>query len=56
MLVSQEPVSPEERQLGKRVNFSIAYGAGARKLAADVAIFAGDVGFTDKDGKMMLDK
>jgi DNA polymerase-1 len=35
---SQEPLTAEERQLGKKVNFSIVYGAGARQLAAELGI------------------
>lgn len=34
----QEPLTAEERQLGKKVNFSIVYGAGARQLAAELGI------------------
>lgn len=55
LLGDQDTITPEERQLGKRVNFSIAYGAGARKVAAEVTTSAGDIGFTEKDGAKRLD-
>ncbi len=45
----QDPVSAEERQLGKRVNFSIVYGAGTRQVAADL-------GMTQKQAQQFLDK
>jgi hypothetical protein len=34
----QEPVDREERQMGKRVNFSIVYGAGSSKIGKDAGL------------------
>jgi DNA polymerase I-like protein with 3'-5' exonuclease and polymerase domains len=45
----QDPLTAEERQLGKRVNFSIVYGAGARQLAAGL-------GMTQKQAQAFMDK
>lgn len=45
----QEPITAEERQLGKKVNFSIVYGAGARQLAAEL-------GITQKEAKQFMDR
>ncbi|KAF6260996.1 hypothetical protein COO60DRAFT_1459402 [Scenedesmus sp. NREL 46B-D3] len=33
-----EPVDKEERQMGKRVNFSIVYGAGSSKIGKDAGV------------------
>lgn len=45
----QDALTSEERQLGKRVNFSIVYGAGTRQLAADL-------GMAPKEAQTFLDK
>lgn len=45
----QDPLSAEERQLGKRVNFSIVYGAGARQLATGL-------GMTQKQAHAFMDR
>jgi DNA polymerase I-like protein with 3'-5' exonuclease and polymerase domains len=36
----QEPVDKEERQMGKRVNFSVVYGAGSSKIGKDAGLTA----------------
>jgi len=45
----QDTVTAEERQLGKRLNFSLVYGAGARMLAAEL-------GTTSKEAQLFQDK
>lgn len=45
----QDALTAEERQLGKRVNFSIVYGAGTRQLASDL-------GMTQRQAQDFLDK
>jgi hypothetical protein len=43
----QDPVDKEERQMGKRVNFSIVYGAGSSKIGKDA-------GLTSKEAQAFL--
>lgn len=45
----QEPLTSEERQAGKKINFAVLYGAGARQLAKDL-------GKSQKEAKQFLDK
>lgn len=45
----QDPLTAEERQLGKRVNFSIVYGAGARQLATGL-------GMKQKEAQAFMDR
>lgn len=45
----QDPLTAEERQLGKRINFSVMYGAGARQLA-------GELGTSPKEAQRFMDR
>jgi DNA polymerase-1 len=49
LLFEKETVSPEERRLGKTINFGVIYGMGAQR-------FAREAGFTVAEGKKFIER
>lgn len=49
LLFEKETVTPDERRLGKTINFSVIYGMGAEK-------FARSVGVTEEEGKKFIER
>ncbi|MGD1715156.1 DNA polymerase, partial [Dapis sp. BLCC M172] len=49
LLFEKEEISPEERRVGKTINFGVIYGMGAQKLARSVKI-------TVKESKLFLER
>lgn len=49
LLLVQVQLTAEDRQLGKRVNFSVLYGGGVRQLATEI-------GVSQKEAQRFLDR
>ncbi|XLQ11946.1 MAG: DNA polymerase I [cyanobacterium endosymbiont of Epithemia adnata isolate EadnSB Bon19] len=49
LLFNKETITPEERNLGKTINFGVIYGMGAQR-------FAREAGVTVAEGKIFIDK
>ncbi|BBA79939.1 DNA polymerase I [cyanobacterium endosymbiont of Rhopalodia gibberula] len=49
LLFNKETITPEERNLGKTINFGVIYGMGAQR-------FAREAGVTAAEGKIFIDK